>query len=194
MNKYYLLLNIITISSTYFHINYINKRTKIHEFNSLPDLIVDNLPDLSDTKLLKDIVDYSIFIWILPIILNKRFDLLKFFYKFISIIYFLRTLTKFFTIMPSQGKGCTNDIRKAECYLTGYCNDKIFSGHTSITLALLLITIDNKLIDPSLNPVLVLSHIFYVLLILSAKYHYSVDVILSYIITISLFFNFKGML
>ena len=94
--------------------------------------------------------------------------------------------------MPSQGKGCINDIRKAECYLTGYCNDKIFSGHTSITLALLLIIIDNNLIDSSLNPVLVLLHLCYVLLILSSRFHYSVDVILSYIITISLFFNFKG--
>jgi hypothetical protein len=192
MNKYYLLINIITISSTYFHINYINKKTEIHKFQSLPDLIVDNLPDLSDNILVKDIVDYSLFIWIIPIIINQRYDLLKFFYKFISIIYFLRTLTKFFTIIPSQGKGCINDIRKAECYLTGYCNDKIFSGHTSITLALLLIIIDNNLIDSSLNPVLVLLHLSYVLLILSSRFHYSVDVILSYIITISLFFNFKG--
>ncbi len=193
MNNYYLLLNIITIFSTYFHIKYINK-TNINEFSSLPDLIVDNIPNFSNNRICNYIIDYMIFFWLAPVILYGNNNLKRFFYRFTSIIFFMRALTKFFTIIPSQDNNCSNDIKNIDCYIRGYCNDKIFSGHTALTLISLLIIIDNKLIDPNFNYLLVFSHLIYVFLILSTKNHYSVDVILSYIITTSLYFNFKDKL
>ena len=194
MNNLYLLMNIISILSSYFHIKYINNYTNIHEYKSLPDLIVDNLPDLSKNSICKNFVDYSILLCFLPIVFNERYDLLRFTYKFFTIIFFLRAFTKFFTVLPSQDNKCVNNVNDPYCYITGYCNDKVFSGHTSLTLTLILLTIENKLIDPKLNTLLIISHIVYVLLILSTKSHYSVDVLVSYIITTSLFYNLKDKL
>ena len=62
-------------------------------------------------------------------------------------------------------------------YLTGYCNDKIFSGHTSLTLLLVLTIIKNKLINEKYNCVLIFYHFFYAILILATRNHYSVDVL-----------------
>lgn len=192
MNNLYLFLNIITIFSTYLHIKYIES-TNINEFKSLPDLFVDNLPDLS-SNLINKLVDYLLLLWTTPILFYGNNEMKGFMYKFTSIIFLLRTFTKFFTIIPSQGKTCKNDSSKLECYISGYCNDKIFSGHTAITLTCLLIIIDNKLIDSRFNSLLKFFHLIYVFLILSAKNHYSVDVILSYIITTSLYYNLRDKL
>lgn len=193
MNNLYILLNIITVFSTYFHIKYI-ERSNINEFKSLPDLIVDNIPDLSSSLVCNKLVDYLILLWITPILLFGNDELIGFMYKFSSIVFCLRTLTKFFTIIPSQCNKCVNDTSNLKCYITGYCNDKVFSGHTAMSLISLLIILDNKLIDSRYNYFLVFSQLTYVSLILASKNHYSVDVIVSYIITISLYYNLRDKL
>jgi len=191
----YLLLYAITFLSTYFHIEYINNNTNISEYKNLPDLIVDNLPDLSKSNFTHKIVDYSLLFWCIPILTNSQFKELSIFVmKMFSIILFLRTLTKSFTILPSQNNNCKNDSKDLFCYLNGYCNDKIFSGHTSITLLVILTAIDNKIIEGNNIPLVFILHIIYVLLILSSRNHYSVDVILSYIITTSIFYNLKNII
>ena len=191
----YLFLYAFTIISTYFHIEYINNNTNIFDFDNLPDLIVDNLPDLSKSKFFHKIVDYSLFAWCMPILINSQFKELSIFvFKMFSIILFLRTLTKSFTILPSQDNNCKNDSKDPFCYLNGYCNDKIFSGHTSISLLVILTAIDNKIIDGYNIPLVIILHILYALLILASRNHYSVDVILSYIITTSIFYNLKNII
>ena len=189
----YIILNIITLISSYFHMKYIIEKTKINNYDPLPDVIIDNcLPNLSKNKIAHKLVDLMLPLSFLPIILSKRYDLLKFLYKMISIVFFLRTITKVSTIIPSQNNGCTNDVNNIMCYITGYCNDKIFSGHTSIMLLVVLTIINEKLINPDYNPLLILVCFIYSGLILSTRNHYSVDIILAYIINISIFYNLKN--
>lgn len=190
----YILLNLISVSSTYFHIQYIENKTSVKKMSSLPDLIVDNLPNLSRNYIIRDFINYSILLWILPFLLSKRVDLVYFVYKIISVILFMRTLTKFFTIIPSQDNGCKNEINNPECYITGYCNDKIFSGHTSLSLILLLTAFEFDLVDKRLMPILLLLHFIYVGLILASRNHYTVDIILAYMISTSTFYHLKDII
>ena len=74
----------------------------------------------------------------------------------------------------------------------GYCNDKIFSGHTSIMIIVILTIINEKLINPSYNHLLIIVCMIYSGLILSSRNHYTVDVILAYIISISVYYNLKN--
>ena len=185
------LLNLLTIIATYLHVKYIHK-TDIRNFKNLPDLIIDNLPDLSDNKSIIFLADKLPILGIFPFILTNRSDLFIFMYKLFSVIFFLRTLTKFFTILPSQSRtNCTNDIKNPMIYISGYCHDKIFSGHSALTLIYLLTIIDNKIINPKYNFLLIFSHSLYAVLLIVTKNHYTVDIISSYIITISIFYNLK---
>ena len=189
----FIILNLITIISSYFHMKYIIHKTKINKYEPLPDILIDNcLPDLSKSKITHFLVDILLPISFLPIILSKRYDLFIFLYKIISIVFFLRAITKVSTIIPSQGNGCKNDVNNLMCYITGYCNDKIFSGHTSIMILVTLTIINEKLINPSYNHLLIIVCLIYSGLILSSRNHYTVDVILAYIISISVYYNLKN--
>ena len=188
---FYTLLYVVSAIVTYLHINYINHHTEIQNYNNLPDMIVDNLPDLSQNKLCQSLTNNCLILWLSPILLSKNTELCYLAFKIFSIIYFLRNITKLFTIIPSQQQECkssTNDIR---CYIFGYCHDKIFSGHLSLSLVLLLVTIDNKLIGDKYIPLAMILHVIYAGLILAVRNHYSVDIILAYIICISVFYNIK---
>jgi len=196
MEKYFLLyftFYLISFYSTYYHLNYLNKHIEINEYDTLPDLLIESLPDLSNVKICNFMIDSFILILFIPFFIKKRYDLLYFMFKIISILTLLRSVTKLVTIVPSQNNNCSNNS-SIKTYLTGYCNDKIFSGHTAITLILILTIMENKLINNNYNSLLVFSHIFYAFLILATRNHYSVDVVLGYIITYSVFNNLKEVL
>jgi len=188
---FYTLLYVVSIIVTYLHINYINHHTEIHNYNNLPDMIVDSLPDLSKNNLCQSLTNNCLILWLSPILLSKNIELFYLAFKIFSIIYFLRNITKLFTIFPSQHKECKSTTNDINCYIYGYCHDKIFSGHLSLSLVLLLVSIDNKLISDKYSPIAIVLHIIYAGLILAVRNHYSVDIILAYIICISVFYNIK---
>ena len=79
-------------------------------------------------------------------------------------------------------------------YDMGYCNDYIFSGHSAIFILLTLLISYYQLIPPIyINILSIITGIITFFIIISRN-HYTIDIILAYLITICVFTkNFLGL-
>jgi hypothetical protein len=68
-------------------------------------------------------------------------------------------------------------------FLNGHCIDKIFSGHTSASLLLVFLYNKYNIITSNLIYVLLFIQILLALSLILTKEHYTIDVILGYLIT-----------
>ena len=165
----------------------------LKKLKQLPDLLLDNLPYYPSLVKYMDIILIAFFI---PLTLSNNFinDSILFL-KFFSIILVLRLITNFSTIIPPikcrYNKSRAN-INKPINYLIGHNYDKIFSGHTSVILILIMIYSSRKIISKNKCFILFIFNIIYSFLILITRQHYTVDVILAYIITIPYFYLLKN--
>ena len=192
-----MLENYIFILPFLFHIVYVYyhlKNTSMHKTERrkpLKDVIMDNGPDL---RYLKMIMDPLIIIFLLPYIINNKFDYLFDNLKLFSLIFGLRIITSTITEIPSSDPDCETNKLGIFKYLSGHCFDKIFSGHTSLTLLLVLIAYDKNLLSYKKYLLFQILQILYALMLIYTRGHYSVDVILAYIIVIPIFFLLKDKL
>jgi hypothetical protein len=157
----------------------------------LKDVIMDNGPDL---RYLKMIMDPLIIIFLLPYIINNKFNYLFDNLKLFSLIFGLRIITSTITEIPSSDPDCETNKLGIFKYLSGHCFDKIFSGHTSLTLLLVLIAYDKNLLSYKKYLLFQILQILYALMLIYTRGHYSVDVILAYIIVVPIFFLLKDKL
>jgi hypothetical protein len=97
--------------------------------------------------------------------------------KFLLLI-FLRSLTILFTILPKH-ENCSKRFEWSTC-LVGQCYDKIFSGHTALTVLAALLLHRGGYIPTWLGILFVL---FETVFILITRSHYSVDVFFAMVIT-----------
>ena len=97
--------------------------------------------------------------------------------KFLLLI-FLRSLTIFFTILPKH-EDCSKRFEWSTC-LVGQCYDKIFSGHTALTVLAALLLVRNGYVPKWLGAFFVFLE---TILILLTRSHYSVDVVFAMVIT-----------
>lgn len=103
------------------------------------------------------------------------------------IIRFLRLLCLLCTIYPPPSKDCyeisdkKNKILPYYSYIFGGCNETIFSGHTACLVLIMLF------IYPVLNAIgkifIILYAIFGSIILISLRAHYTIDVLLGWIIT-----------
>lgn len=124
--------------------------------------------------------------------INKKLFLLKHYLLLVLILYSLRWFLHNTTVLPvikSKQKDknyvkkyCANKIN-----LNGGCNDYIFSGHVTLVLLSLMFIMYAK---GEVVPELVIYSVFFSVLVICSHTHYTVDVLLAWIITILMFTSY----
>lgn len=105
------------------------------------------------------------------------------FIAFMIPIYFIRSIFMLITVLPKSGK-CEYNPKTA--FIQGGCYDKIFSGHTAILFILTLLLNKNKIINFTM---LVLLNVINVSIILLTRTHYTIDVIVSFLVCYIIYTN-----
>ena len=183
---------ILHVITTYYQINRAQDN-KLIDINPLRDIIHDHSINLSDLKYKN--LDSLFVIFLLPFLQKGSFDALIYFFKILSIIVLIRTISSSITDMPSSNPNCKyhTDFNSIYSYTLGHCFDKIFSGHTATTLLLILCANQFNLISDSNFIYWIFIHIIYVYIgLICTRHHYSVDVFISYIITPLIYNSIKN--
>jgi len=95
---------------------------------------------------------------------------------FIIPIYFIRSILTLITVLP-KSSNCDYNLDMA--FINGGCYDKIFSGHTALIFILTLVLQKYKIIDFA---TLIILNIINVSIILLTRTHYTIDVIVSFLV------------
>jgi len=106
------------------------------------------------------------------------FDLIS----FIIPIYFVRSIFILTTVLPKSSK-CE---KQSHAFINGGCYDKIFSGHTAFLFVLTLLLNKYKIINLE---TLILLNIINVSIILLTRAHYTIDVIVSFLVSYIMYKN-----
>lgn len=139
------------------------------------------LPNLSRNTVLPVILNIVPFI---PFVFGISFA--KEYSSYFIIIFCLRVLFNLSTILPKH-KDCNDGSYTLYNMLFGHCYDKVFSGHfaSSVLISLLLV---EKGIIPDVN-VHIAFNVFYGLLILMLRWHYSIDLLVAFAVTMLVYQN-----
>lgn len=156
--------------------NFYNKQNEKNVF-FIHD-IFSFLPNLSKNELALNLLNMSfLLIFLLP------FKGIIEFTSIFLIIFFIRHIFINLTILPPITE--LKEKTLVAKYLIGHDFDKIFSGHFAYGFLLTLILYKYKIIVNI--PILVIYNIFNAFLILSTKSHYTIDLAVSFIVTLLVF-------
>lgn len=189
---FFLIPYILHFITTFYQIN----RAKINKsmnLKPLRDIIHEHSPNLSDLKYRN--LDSLFIIFLIPYFNRGSTNAIIHFFKALSVIVLIRTISSSITDMPSSNPNCKyyTNFSSIYSYTLGHCFDKIFSGHTAATLLLILSANKYNLISDSYLIYWILIQIIYVYFgLICTRHHYSVDVFLSYIITPLIYNSIKN--
>lgn len=107
------------------------------------------------------------------------FDLIA----FIIPIYFIRSILTLITVLPKSSE-C--NYNQSFAFINGGCYDKIFSGHAAFVFILTLLLNKYKIINFA---TLIILNIVNVSLILLTRTHYTIDVIVSFLVSYIMYTN-----
>jgi hypothetical protein len=140
------------------------------------DIIQESTPNLHEYEFIVNLIPLLVIgsLFIFPI----TTDIMEEFFVKFTLILVLRAMTTLSTILPKHEKCETKDDWSTR--LVGGCYDKIFSGHTAFTALWTLIFVREKFIS---HPMFWGINIFNMLMIVVTRSHYTVDVILGFILT-----------
>ena len=142
---------------------------------ALPDLFHNILPDLSAYEQLIDLIPASLGLLVI-IFCRKNITLrLRKIATQLSIVYLLRVITSSVTVLPSPI--CTTS--RPSCKAIGGCHDLIFSGHTS---TMLIFAWHLQRCFPEYRTHLILFCILGSAVIVATRGHYTIDVIVAWIV------------
>lgn len=124
------------------------------------------------------IMIFFIILFIYLIYKSRNISILYNFLIILAFIHLFRSLLFSLTLLPDSSNHCTFGL------FSGSCNDLLFSGHISSVLLILLFIykyelINSKFIKNSFILLFILMNVF----ILSARNHYSIDIVTALIIT-----------
>lgn len=129
------------------------------------------------------IINYILYIGILVLIFtNNIIHFLKIFF----IILIIRFLFTQITVLPKMKHCKINHFSPF-----GYCYDKIFSGHVSFIFLCTLFLLETKYISIY---TLIVVNLINSILIISTRAHYTIDVIIAFMITYLMFQHKKNIL
>ena len=185
---------------------------KTSNFKSLPDIIHDNISDKNKifSQIANNGLNILVIIWITCIIYNLYFNniyTLKYIIIitiFLSVVSIIRIFSFSATIMPPISKGCIppkNNIvfnvlklLKNEELTDTECVDFMFSGHEIYILTIIYSLIFTNIGKTTffsrdiVKLLLILVSLCVIFSISASKLHYTSDIIISFIITTSLFY------
>ena len=141
----------------------------------LHDFFHDILPDLSYWVNWRD---YILPLFFLPILFTAHplKVILQFIEGFMYIIT-LKAITIFFTFLPPSNPGCSQKKQVNHCF------HQMFSGHNSLVVLLCILYMFHVR-EKGIKMIFILLTILYSFFILMTRAHYTVDVIVSYIIVL----------
>lgn len=170
----------VSTAAFYFLSNYhtYNIGTSVPCAPPLLDFFHDVLPDLSDKVKWRD---YILPLFFVPIFWTDATTSMIFhFIEGFSYIVTLKAITIFFTFLPPSNPRC------AEKKEINHCFHQMFSGHNSLVVLLCMLYI--KYIKPKKYHIwFIIVTVMYSCFILMTRAHYTVDIIVSYIIVLLLF-------
>ena len=190
---WYLVLYLIHVFGNIILIK-LGNSSDIKNRKQLPDIVLDRGVFLKD---LLPFMDLILIIFLIPLFLKNKLSNFITLFKFVGIMAFLRTLTCVSTLIPPI-KGRYKKERSDESnllnYVVGHNYDKIFSGHTGVMLICVLISITENLVNITNKFILAFLGVLYSILILLTRQHYTIDVLLSYMIIVPLYFCLKDII
>ncbi len=138
---------------------------------------------LFDHTYMKEIINIIPLLMMLLFIINSTsnelYSSIKLSFGYLIPIFIIRMITTFVTILPTTTE-CTE--WKYKYSILGHCYDKVFSGHLATVIVL-------TYVFSKYNPE---NRLFYILLsclegifLISTKSHYTIDIILAILITLS---------
>jgi hypothetical protein len=187
MNKYILIFIIIIIlllnykthyqGKTFYEKRLLDNKKNVKVF----DISRRILPDLRESFMARFLVDFILIL--LAVLLVQSNGFIEFL-QYLPIIFLIRGITTYVTILPKDSK-CDDSSYSIVEMIKGHCYDKIFSGHLAFTFLALLILynkgfITNQLIFLSI----LLLHSF---LILAIRSHYTIDLIVTLFVVITVY-------
>jgi hypothetical protein len=134
------------------------------------------LPDFHEIHSIVNVIPLCLFGFVL--FQSDATALLKEIFLFLVIIFFIRALTTLSTILPKHERCVEPDT--LSLFLGRGCYDKIFSGHMSFVTIFSLVLLGHDSI--SLIAFIALNSV-QALLILLTRAHYTVDILLAFVIT-----------
>lgn len=114
-------------------------------------------------------------------IIKPNIELLYSLLILFSLLFIFKCIIGLVTLLPDSSGSCTYSD------LFGSCNDLLFSGHVSKILILLLLCDYYNLIPDYVSNIYYILLGFMILFILSARKHYSIDIIFGIIVSLFIF-------
>lgn len=142
------------------------------------DIGMKIIPNLSSNKYLTFIA--NILPVVLPIVLLYNTPYLMKYYYIFGYIILIRYLFINLTILPKD-KNCKDDEYTIENIILGHCYDKIFSGHFTMIYLLALFLYKYKIYTDLFY--LGFGVISYGIMIISLRFHYTIDIAVAAVVT-----------
>lgn len=190
-----LVLSILLLIARFAAIKFINS-DRVSK-NYIHDICHNILPNMKITKLKRILYDsYTLIPIFLVFGLSIHYGKYQLLTKFIAILLILNLLRPIFyviTIMPDPCDKCSDEVNNNNWYeiLMGSCKDMIFSGHVSNSFLGLLYLV--RYFNVSFIYVM-LHQIILITLMLCQRRHYTIDIIIAYLVTILVFDYRKSIL
>jgi len=150
--------------------------------NILYDLLQSFELDEKTKKILKKINEIIpilfIIIFIILSIYRKNINSISYFLIAISIIFIIKCILNYSTILPDISEECRIHL------LNGGCNDLLCSGHFSIVLLIYLLIVKFKMIKNTYSNYLLIITILYSIIPVLSKNHYTIDILVSLILVL----------
>ena len=161
------------IGSNFYHRN--------KNVSSIFDMGEYLLPDLHQNVLLQRIADFIAYI--MPLLFGMEIAIEQ--AEYMIIVYIIRYVFNVSTILPKQ-TSCDDSRFGLSEVIFGHCYDKIYSGHFAALTIFTLIMYSRGYINAF---VMVSSWVIYGCLIVSVRYHYTVDILVALIVSLLVFNN-----
>lgn len=158
----------------------------------LPDAVADSTPDLSGLYWGISCGTPGLFAVIAIVALchqpDRAADALVSFFRYTAVLLLIRGVTIHATLLPP----CRSEVRTTTsglaAWTVGHAYDKIFSGHAALALLSLILAGRYRMITGPCWGFLLALQCAIAFLMISAGLHYTIDVILAYLLTIALVF------
>jgi hypothetical protein len=180
------LLHIISTYVCYIRGKELNKKFKNNKKKRLPDIVHDILPETTNKYIsfIREITPLIPLLLLCHVIYKtKYYKLIHEYVKLFCIIYIVRSIMMVSTTLPDPTLECKYSL------YGGSCNDLLFSGHISsmfLSILFLCAVTQSEVLHNSMYTLL----IFTILLILSSRRHYTIDIIVSLFVVYSIFLVF----